>query len=315
MEFTTLLFTLVGFLLSAYAVIANDSVQTLGTFIGSTGNKIKWWKLGLIASTVLLYTIWTSWIQNDGDISYGRLTKIEYVEPTLLHTLAPLTLLIITYFGIPVSTSFIVLSAFANSVVLESMLLKSIVGYGVAALVSYLVWFILAKYVVDERKDVSLRHEFKWYVAQFFTTGFLWYTWLIHDLANIAVFLPRSISLTWMIIISCIFLAFMLFIFWQKGGRIQNVLLEKTSSSYIRSATIIDLVYGLILWYFAEINSIPMSTTWVFIGLLAGRELALSTIHKVKEIKNVFPMIGVDFLKLILGLAVSVGIVFIIKCV
>lgn len=313
MELFTLLFTLIGFGLAAYAVVANDSIQTLGTFIGSTGKKIKWWKLGLIASAVLLFTIWNSWIQYDGDISYGRLTKIEYVSPTLLHTLAPLALLVITYFGVPVSTSFIVLSAFASNVVLEAMLMKSVMGYAVAALTSYFAWFILAKYVVDERKDVSSKHEFKWYVAQFFTTGFLWYTWLVHDLANIAVFLPRSISLSWMLLISCLFVVFMLYIFWQKGGRIQNVLLEKTSSSYIRSATIIDLIYGAILWYFAEVNNIPMSTTWVFIGLLAGRELALSTIHKTKEIKNVFPMIGKDFLKLIVGLAVSIGIVFMIR--
>lgn len=313
MELTTLLFTLIGFCLAAYSVIANDSIQTLGTFIGSTGNKIKWWKLGTLASSVLLFTIWNSWFQYGGDISYGRLAKIGYVAPTMWHVLAPLALLIITYFGIPVSTSFIVLSAFASNVVLEAMLLKSIIGYGVAALVSYFAWFILSKYVVDERKDVSKKHEFKWYVAQFFTTGFLWYTWLVHDLANISVFLPRTISLFWMIAISCLFVAFMLYIFWKKGGRIQNVLLEKTSSSYIRSATIIDLVYGLVLWYFAEMNNIPMSTTWVFIGLLAGRELALSTTNKSKEIKNVFPMIGKDFLKLIVGLAVSVGIVFMIR--
>lgn len=313
MEFATLLFTLVGFSLAAYAVIANDSVQTLGTFIGSTGKKIKWWKLGAIASAFLLFTIWNSWIKYDGDISYGRLTKIEYVAPTLLHTLAPLALLVITYFGVPVSTSFLVLSAFASNVVLEAMLLKSVMGYGVAALSSYLVWFILAKYVVDERKDVPSKHEFKWGIAQFFTTGFLWYTWLIHDLANIAVFLPRSLSLSWMLFISCIFVVFMFYIFWQKGGKIQNILLQKTSSSYIRSATIIDLVYASVLWYFAGINNIPMSTTWVFVGLLAGRELALSTIHKTKEIKNVFPIIGKDFLKLLVGLAVSIGIVFIIR--
>lgn len=313
MELTTLLFTLIGFCLAAYSVIANDSIQTLGTFIGSTGKKIAWWKLGLIASSVLVFTIWNSWFQYNGDISYGRLTKIGYIAPTIWHVLAPLALLIITYFGIPVSTSFIVLSAFASNVVLEAMLMKSVMGYGVAAAVSYAVWFILAKYVVDERKDVPSKHELKWFVAQFFTTGFLWYTWLVHDLANISVFLPRTISLPWMIAISCLFVGFMLYIFWKKGGRIQNVLLEKTSSSYIRSATIIDLIYGVILWYFAEVNNIPMSTTWVFIGLLAGRELALSTIHKTKEIRNVFPMIGVDFLKLILGLAVSVGIVFMIR--
>jgi hypothetical protein len=33
----------VGFLLAAYSVIGNDSAQTLGTFISSNSNKVKWY--------------------------------------------------------------------------------------------------------------------------------------------------------------------------------------------------------------------------------------------------------------------------------
>ena len=43
-----------------------------------------------------------------------------------------------------------------------------------------------------------------------------------------------------------------------------------------RSATIIDFIYGLILLIFKEWSNMPMSTTWVFLGLLAGREVALT---------------------------------------
>ena len=53
-----------------------------------------------------------------------------------------------------------------------------------------------------------------------------------------------------------------------------------------------------------------MSTTWVFVGLLCGRELALNTgLTKKGNIKMIFPIVAKDFLKLVVGLMVSVAIV------
>jgi hypothetical protein len=48
----------------------------------------------------------------------------------------------------------------------------------------------------DKEKQTLLSKKQKntWRVFQAFTTGFLWFTWLSHDIANIAVFLPREIS-------------------------------------------------------------------------------------------------------------------------
>jgi len=63
------------------------------------------------------------------------------------------------------------------------------------------------------------------------------------------------------------------------------------------------------LFFFKELNDIPMSTTWVFVGLLCGRELAIATMNKEYKLRYVFPLIGKDFLKMIFGLSVSVGIV------
>ena len=85
--------------------------------------------------------------------------------------------------------------------------------------------------------------------------------------------------------------------------------MNKSNVRYVRSATIIDFVYALILFYFKEMNSIPMSTTFVFIGLLSGRELAIYHQHKDKHIKTVFPIIAKDFFKMMIGLAASIAIV------
>jgi len=306
----TLLYSIIGFLLAAYSVVANDSVQTLGTFIASNSQRFKWYYLWIAASSVLLFTLWYGWSMNGGDISYGRLNKIPYVEIQWYHAAAPAILLLLTRFGIPVSTTFLVLSAFASSIVFEKMLIKSILGYALAAVVAYIMWSVIARLLDEKRSPIKKGHESYWRVAQWCTTGFLWYTWLSHDLANIAVYLPRSLPISWMIAVSIIFTSFLAWIFYERGGRIQKIVLEKSTTTYVRSATIIDLCYAFVLLYFKQYNDIPMSTTWVFVGLLCGREFAIASISANNyKFKSVIPIVGRDFLKMMTGLAVSVIIV------
>jgi phosphate/sulfate permease len=255
-----------------------------------------------------LFTIWYGWYVNAGDISYGRLEKIPYQPVQWYHAVAPLVLVLLTRFGIPVSTTFLVLSAFASTVVLEKVLLKSAMGYLVAAAAAYVIWLAVSKYW-ETKTEIPASHDKWWRVAQWCTTGWLWFTWLSHDMANIAVFLPRQIPIETMFMISLIFVAGLSYMFYEKGGRIQDVVLSKTNTKYVRSATLVDLIYCIILWYFKEYNSIPMSTTWVFVGLLAGRELAFASVNGKYKFKTVFPLVGRDFFKMMIGLALSVVIV------
>ena len=307
MDFSTL-YLWVGFLLASYSVIANDSVQTLGTWIASNSERFRWYILWSAASTVLLFTLWYGWSINDGDISYGRLNKIPWQPIQWYHAVAPLILVALTRFGVPVSTTFLVLSAFASTVVLEKVLMKSALGYLVAAAAAYLIWMVVAKFW-ESKKDIPESHDRYWRVAQWCTTGWLWFTWLSHDMANIAVFLPRQVPTEAMIIISIIFVGGMGYMFYERGGKIQEVVLSKTNTKYVRSATLVDLIYSLILWYFKGYNDIPMSTTWVFVGLLAGRELAFATINDKYKFKTVFPLVGRDFFKMMIGLSLSIVIV------
>ena len=313
MELVTL-WMAVGFLFAAYSVIANDSVQTLGTWIASNNERFNWKVMWGAASAVLLYTLWYGWTTNGGDISYGRLNKIPFQEIQWYHALAPGLLLLLTRIGVPVSTSFLVLSAFASTFVLEKMLMKSMMGYAVAAVAAYAIWVGVTK-ILDESKPVKEEHKKYWRIGQWVTTGFLWFTWLSHDIANIAVFLPRTIPVDLMVVISAIFVAGLWFMFREGGGKIQTIVLEKHNTRYVRSATIIDGVYWLILFFFKELNDIPMSTTWVFVGLLCGRELAMATMTGKEKFKGVFPLIGKDFLKMMVGLAASVGVVLAIHYV
>ena len=304
----TLIYTVIGFGLAAYSVIANDSVQTLGTFIASN-ERFKWYWLAVAASAVLAFTLTYGWSVNNGDITFGRLNKIPYQTIQWYHAAAPLILVILTRGGIPVSTTFLVLSAFASTVVLEKVLMKSVVGYGLAATVAYIVWICVSYFINEKFDKVAKNHRKAWVISQWLTTGFLWYTWLSHDVANIAVFLPRQLSFELLLLCIVILSVLLFYIFWDKGGRIQKVVYSKTGTRYTRSATIIDFVYAIILLYFKQYNDIPMSTTWVFVGLLCGRELAIATMNKKYKLRYVFPLVGKDFLKMIFGLSVSVGIV------
>ena len=304
----TLIYTIIGFSLAAYSVVANDSVQTLGTFMASN-QRFKWYWLATAASTVLALTLIYGWNVNDGDITFGRLNKIPYQTIQWYHAGAPLILVILTRVGIPVSTTFLVLSAFASTVVLEKVLMKSVVGYGLAAMVAYLVWLTVSYFINEKFDKVKENHRRAWVIGQWCTTGFLWYTWLSHDVANIAVFLPRQLPVNLLIVCIVVLSALLFYIFWDRGGRIQKIVYSKTGTRYTRSATIIDFIYAIILLYFKQYNDIPMSTTWVFVGLLCGRELAIATMNKDYKLRYVFPLIGKDFLKMIFGLSVSVGIV------
>lgn len=304
------LYAAIGFMLAAYAVTGNDSVQTLGTFISSNIRVFKWYWLWLASSAVLVATLLYGWTMYDGDISYGRLDKIPPIEIQWYHAAAPAVLVLLTRIGIPVSTTFLVLSVFASTVVLEKMLVKSVVGYGLAAMIAYVLWIVLSRFINEKFNLVKREHRAYWRTAQWCSTGFLWFTWLSHDMANIAVFLPRPLPL------EILFLAMAVLVFWlgvifkTSGGEIQKIILEKTGSRFMRSATIIDLIYAVLLLYFKELNNIPMSTTWVFVGLLTGRELAIATANrKTYKAKYVFPLVGKDFLKMMAGLAVSVALV------
>ena len=305
----TLIYTIVGFGLAGWSVIGNDSIQTLGTFIASKQKWFKWYTLASTASFVMILALSWGWYNYDGDISYGRLTRIPYQEIQWYHAVAPGILLLLTRIGIPVSTTFLVLSAFASTVVLEKMLMKSVVGYGLAAVFAYIAWILISKLINEKLDEVDEKWIGFWRNSVWVTSGWLWWVWLSHDVANIAVYLPRQLSPTLLITVMAYFAILLFYIFYIHGGPIQKVVLDKTGTRYARSATIINVIYAVVLFYFKELNDLPMSTTWVFVGLLCGRELAISTMNKDYKFKYVFPLIGKDFIKMIFGLSVSVGIV------
>ena len=265
-----------GFILAGYAVVGNDSIQTLGTFLSSNEDK-PWWVLWLFAGGILAFTLVYGWSTYGGDVSYGRLAKYAFVEDmSWPYLLPPLVLMVLTRTGIPVSTSFLVLTFFKPKG-LYDMTMKSILGYALAFCVAILIWQLVTR-MLDKRflaNPITDKEKRLWTVLQWASTGFLWGQWLIQDFANIYVYLPRTLTGLEIGASLVILLTMLAVIFYSKGGSIQKIVKEKTNTTDIRSATLIDFVYGIVLLFFKEFSQVPMSTTWVFLGLLAGREIAI----------------------------------------
>jgi len=325
----------IGFTLAAYSVVGNDVIQTLGTFLTSNEDKRKWYELWAFAGGLMTIILIIGYLGlgnhlglGGDDIAFDRLDKISIPDVLTWHyVLPPLVLLGLTRIGIPVSTTFLILTFFSAKD-LPGMINKSIMGYliafGAAAIIYTLVTRSTEKRFIENPLDGSgtgiwTNRKF-WTFAQWFSTGFLWSQWLTQDLANIYVYLGKDdMSLSKFILSLFILLALLGYIFYSRGGKIQDIVRSKTNTADIRAATFIDLIYGVVLLIFKQNilglwdAKLPMSTTWVFIGLLAGREIAmayrLDNKLEMKELKA----IGMDLLKVFLGLVISVALVYMMR--
>ncbi len=306
----------IGFIFAAYSAIANDSIQTIGTFIASNEDR-KWWHLWLFIGTIFLLVSFYSWYQFDGDVSYQRLSSKGFSEsPTSFHFLqliSPLILLIITRLRMPVSTTFMLLSVFSSDTqAILSVTQKSLSGYFVAFIAAMIVWYVLSKFIARLVKGEP--HPY-WRVAQWVISGSLWAVWIMQDAANIAIFLNRQLTI-WEYVAFAGFIFFGIgLLFYLRGDKIQDIVKEKSSVTDVRSASIIDLVYACILFYFKEVSTMPMSTTWVFLGLLGGREIAMQLTPHAETNRSMKKTIGLvvrdagyAFIGLAISMALAIGI-------
>tara|TARA_B100000767_G_scaffold62388_1_gene58297 strand:+ start:141 stop:1340 length:1200 start_codon:yes stop_codon:yes gene_type:complete len=319
----------VGFIFAAYAAVANDSIQTLGTFIASNQDK-KWWVLWIFIGGIFLVTMTWSWMFTDvvgaidpetgkvigdgiidRDVSHGRLASKGFEKsPTNFHFLqiaAPIFLLILTRLRMPVSTTFILLTSFATApAAVGKVLAKSMSGYVLAFFLGFIIFMIISQWA---KKRFVGKAKFGWTIAQWITTGTLWSVWLMQDAANIAVYLPRSMGFGEFFAFAAIIFVGLGLLLYYKGGRIQKIVTEKSVVTDVRFATIIDFIYCIILFYFKLYSQVPMSTTWVFIGLLGGREVAMA----IRQAGNIsifkaFKLMSKDFAFAMIGLIISIAI-------
>ena len=309
---------IIGFLLAGFSVVANDSLQTLGTYISSNRQRTPKSVQMIFVCCITSIVLFLGWYLHQGEPAWGRLDSFPVPERfTWAYIIPPIAVLALTAWGAPVSTSFLVLSSFVPENI-GRLLGSAISGYVMAFFLGLTAWgfgiWLLERWIFRQNQD-SQEISKIWFVIQWFSTGFLWSMWLVQDMANIFVYLPRNLNFISMgvcTLILCVGLCMLIVI---GGGPIQAVLRSKTNTSDLRSATLIDFMFGLCLLFKAFLSNFPLSTTWVFLGLLAGRELAL----RIRELeqKNIFTnqmygslsnVIGSDLGKASVGLIVSLVI-------
>ena len=309
----------VGFFFAAYAAVSNDSIQSLGTFIESNKER-KWWILWLFTGGIFLAVVTFSWFYFNGDVTYQRLlddngvTKYPHPENfSFFQIIAPLVLIILTRLKMPVSTTFLLLSVFsADTSGISSVVVKSWSGYVMAFILSFAIWYfsynLIRKYFKSRKTHVA------WTVVQWAVSGSLWAVWIMQDGANIAVFLPRQQTPFQFVIFAVTIFAGMGLLFFLRGDKIQEIVSEKVRISDVRAATLVDFSYVILLIYKLFISTVPMSTTWVFLGVIGGREIAVSLIrrkvgkrHKVKAVKMVLKDFGYAMIGLLISIALASG--------
>ena len=308
------IFMITGFLLSLYACVSNDAIQTLGTFLNTTKDRPVW-QIWLYVGSVMVLTFTIGWIVNDGDMAFHRLDRIPHAQTFYWwHIIPPLVLLYLTKKGIPVATAFLIVSVFSSNTIIGLMIAKSFIGYVSALIVSLVLYFFIARKV--EKIFLYMKNKpipTPCIVAKWISTAFLWSAWLLQDGAVLFIYLPRKLTLLQLILSLSVFLALLFILCYKRGGEIQNIVKLKTNTQDPRSATVIDCVYALILLYFQYVNNIPMSTTWVFLGVLAGREIALYNRLRFITEKKVYKHLIKDLSKAIIGLVISISVVFMIN--
>ncbi len=312
-----------GFIFAGYAAVANDSIQTLGTFIVSNARR-PWWVLWLFAGLIFLAVVTFSWVVFDGDVTYQRIYNPSkypdlpqhspYPQPTpaqgfsFIQVVAPLILLVLTRLRMPVSTTFLLLSCFSASTSgISSVFVKSVTGYGMAFVLSMVVW--IGGYSIIRKFFSGRSHAKGWIVAQWLISGTLWGVWLMQDAANIAVYLPRQLNIWEFLGFAGLIFAGLGLLMYQRGDKIQNIVSEKKRIDDVRAATLIDFSYAIMLIYKLFISTVPMSTTWVFLGIIGGREIAISIMRKKSGFDHkriAIKMVLRDVLFALIGLLVSI---------
>ena len=78
-------------------------------------------------------------------------------------------------------------------------------GYGLAAVAAYICWIAISKIINEKFDEVTTEWKISfWRNAVWVSSAYLWAAWLSHDVANIAVYLPRQLG--YYIIINCCYL-------------------------------------------------------------------------------------------------------------
>ncbi|MFO0031141.1 MAG: hypothetical protein ACK54Z_02680, partial [Cyanobacteriota bacterium] len=96
------------------------------------------------------------------------------------------------------------------------------------------------------------------------------------------------------------------------GGPMQERLRGKCRIADPGATTVLSLLYGLVLLLFLGGDRLPMSTSWLFLGLLAGREVGLGCRGVGRPAAAMLQDLTLDLLRAAAGLATSLAVALLV---
>ena len=260
---------------TTYTIMANNCAQTIGMFIASNKGKSKY-RIIYFLSGIFIITLLISWLFFNKQLDFYLLNNIPYSNLNPLLIFLPIVLFFLTKYKIPVSATFLIIPIFANKNTIHSMITKTSVSYFISFLISLIMWrFIYTKYkhYIEVKKEKNISKT--WFVLEFLSTGIVWSVWIILSACNFVVFLPRVFELKELILVIFIGVVSIYLILLDNGGKIQEIVDEKSDIN-IKSSVIFNFLFSFTMLFIQYVSKIPITSTWMFLGILAGRELAIT---------------------------------------
>ncbi len=301
---------------SSYTVIGNNYIQTIGSFI--VNNKQKSINIWIFLSISFIATTLISWFIYEGGVDYLLLKNIEYQKDLdIIIVLIPLLLNIFTKYGIPVSATFLIIPLFGTSNTIHIMITKTITSYFLAFMVSFFIWSFIYKNLTNIIKNTNEEVNKFWNIIEYITTGLVWIAWNILSICVFVVFVDRQFNIYELVIFNLIVIFILYLLINNSGGKIEKIIKEKRGSNNKKTTAIFNLLFAIILLYLQFFSNVPLTTTWVFLGLLAGKELAMTYVESNlfvsgRNMKASLAKIIVDLNKAVIGIVFSLIFVKII---
>lgn len=305
-----------GWLLSiftTYAIMANNCAQTIGMFIATNKNKSKERAIYFLVP-VFIITILISWLFYDRQLDFFLLDRITYSDDlSLLLIFLPILLFLLTKYKIPVSATFLIIPIFANKSTIQSMISKTSVSYFVSFVISLIIWrtiYIKYKHWIEVKNEGGVGKI--WFILQFISTGIVWAVWIVLSTCNFVVFLPRIFGLKELLLFMSVGVVSTCLILFDNGGEIQEIVDEKSDIN-IKSSVVFNFLFAFVMLFIQYVSKIPITSTWMFLGILAGREFAITVsrdgIFGSSYYRKCFVKVWSDLRSAIFGIVVSLAFV------
>jgi hypothetical protein len=304
-------------IIASFAIVGNDSPQLIGTHLATRQDE-KWYKTLAFVGVIFVVVLGLCWYFYDGEVHFKILDNVSPRNINKYYLISPAILLFLTHNGIPTSSTFLVLSVFLNKANIMNMLTKTAASYFISFAASAYVFLKILrrykKYLLSASSND--RYISLWNQLQLASTILLVINWLCFSISNITVFLPRKLSLHDFLLFMFILLYTLASVLSNKSNKMQEILLSKSGANNLKINVLINMLFSAVLFIFKVINNVSIATTFVFLGILAGKEIAIASSEMDifgRNYKRTILTILRDINKCIFGVGVSLAFVTLIN--